>query len=90
MHFSCLDIATSIGKLEEQKRLLESRADFTKQEFSEGEVDITEEYDSDEDKKWRGEKTRCSSCVIESLSAALQCSRMRLLFVQIAGFPLNI
>ena len=53
--FFFVDINRSIENLEEQKRLLETRADFTKQEFTAGEVDITEAYDSDEDKKWRGE-----------------------------------
>lgn len=43
-----------MAELEQQKELLKSRTDFTKHQLSTDEVDITEEYDSDEDKKWRG------------------------------------
>ncbi|XP_067933250.1 unconventional prefoldin RPB5 interactor-like [Watersipora subatra] len=47
------NIETNVEKLQEQKKLLESRAVFTEQEFSTQEKDITEAYDSDEDRKWR-------------------------------------
>jgi len=48
------DIEKSIQQINEQKRLLKTRKDFTKREFAVDEFDITEEYNSDEERKWRG------------------------------------
>ncbi|KAF6041377.1 URI1 [Bugula neritina] len=47
------DIEKSIQQINEQKRLLKTRKDFTKREFAVDEFDITEEYNSDEERKWR-------------------------------------
>ena len=51
-----VEIGKSIDALNEQKKLLQSRSEFTHREFSSQsqEIDITEEYDSDTERKWRG------------------------------------
>lgn len=53
-----IDIEKSIAALEKQLHLLQSRVNFTSQEFpgaASNEVDITEAYDSDTERQWKGE-----------------------------------
>lgn len=55
-HYCVSEIGKSIKGLNEQKKLLQSRSEFTHDEFSSNsqEIEITEDYDSDTERKWRG------------------------------------
>jgi len=51
-------VGDTITNLKEQRKLLEARVSYTSKAMSElstlGEQDLVEEYDSDQEKKWRG------------------------------------